>query len=131
MSAQPPDDLRDRSPPRDSPTPAPAAAGEMPPAGGEATRYSDRPADAEATRYTPAAPPADCEATQYSSPPGAREIPTIDGPHPEPGPQGQPLVSIFGDYELLEEIGHGGIRGRPPSWSARWPWPSTRRTARG
>jgi tRNA A-37 threonylcarbamoyl transferase component Bud32 len=108
MSAQPPDDLRDRSPPRDSPTPAPTT-GEMPPAGGEATRYSDRPADAEATRYTPAAPPGDREATRYSSPPGAWEIPTIDGPHPEPGPQGQPLASSFGDCELLEEIGHGGM----------------------
>src|SRR5436309_2911607 len=71
----------------DSPVPAPESGDP------NATRYGATPADPAATRYSDT--PADPNATVYP-------------PTPAP-PSGGRLPRRFGGYELLEELGHGGM----------------------
>src|SRR5712691_4611993 len=81
------------------------------PDGGDATCYRAAPADPDATGYrTPAEPP-DEFATSYRAAPTDPEAtgytPTKTAPRRAAGRRVLPCR--FGDYELLEEIGRGGM----------------------
>jgi formylglycine-generating enzyme required for sulfatase activity len=91
----------------DSPTPEPASSPETatrypapatdPHADPEGTRYTDPAPDSDGTRYPPS--PADPDATGYA--------PTPTGVQRRG--RGPVLPCRFGDYELLERLGHGGM----------------------
>jgi tetratricopeptide (TPR) repeat protein/tRNA A-37 threonylcarbamoyl transferase component Bud32 len=73
------------------------------------TRYPDQPTDPGRTRYQ-SPPPDEPNATRY--PAGAGDPHATDYPSAEElaeSPSGQRLSRRFGGYELLAEIGHGGM----------------------
>jgi tRNA A-37 threonylcarbamoyl transferase component Bud32 len=110
MPTQPPD-----KPERASPDSSSSPSRDV-----EATNYTDQPRDREATNYKVAAPvdprgttgpPADLQATNYTGQPTPPEGVAVEGQASGSVPRrtGRRLPCRFGGYELLEELGRGGM----------------------